>query len=67
MPPRIAAHAISFTPNLLPDQMQALQAIPTWMAAHAKVVAVYETAFWRQMGLSGDAMSHTRPPPRGMR
>ena len=61
VPPRIAAHAISFTPNLSPDQMQALQAIPTWMAAHAKVVAVYETAFWRQMGLSGDAMSHRGP------
>jgi len=61
VPPRIAAHAISFAPDFSPDQMQAMQAIPTWMAAHAKVVAVYETAFWRQMGLSGDAMSHRGP------
>ncbi len=28
------------------------------MAGHAKVVALYERPFWREQGLSGDAISH---------
>ncbi|MEM6579487.1 MAG: FAD-dependent oxidoreductase [Pseudomonadota bacterium] len=35
--------------------------VPTWMAGHAKVVAVYDAPFWRHAGLSGDAMSHKGP------
>ncbi len=34
---------------------------PTWMAGHAKLVATYPTAFWRSMGLNGDAISHCGP------
>jgi transcriptional regulator GlxA family with amidase domain len=34
---------------------------PTWMAGHAKLVATYPTAFWRETGLSGDAISHRGP------
>lgn len=34
---------------------------PTWMAPHAKYLAVYDTAFWRDQGLSGDARSLCGP------
>ncbi|AQS47363.1 amine oxidase [Thioclava nitratireducens] len=60
VPPRVAAQ-ISFAPPLSDMQMQALRATPTWMAGHAKFVAVYERPFWREAGLSGDAMSQRGP------
>jgi len=34
---------------------------PTWMAGHAKFVAVYDAQFWRAQGLNGDAISHRGP------
>jgi len=60
VPPRIA-QALPFAPALTPAQLSALDAIPTWMAGHAKFVAVYDNAFWRADGLSGDAMSRRGP------
>ncbi|MEM1154111.1 MAG: hypothetical protein AAGI44_08210 [Pseudomonadota bacterium] len=38
-----------------------LGGVPTWMAGQAKVVAVYESPFWRDSGFSGDAMSRKGP------
>lgn len=61
LPPRLVAHAIRFTPALPPGLMMALASIPTWMAAHAKVLAAYETPFWRAQGLSGSASSDIGP------
>jgi monoamine oxidase len=60
LPPRIAAK-LRFQPTLGQDIVRALEDIPTWMAGHAKFVAVYDTAFWREQGLSGDAMSRRGP------
>jgi len=60
VPPRIAA-TLHFEPALDPRQRQLLTEIPTWMAGHAKLVAVYEEPFWRREGLSGDAMSRSGP------
>ena len=60
LPPRIAA-GLRFGPVLAPDIIGTLTAIPTWMAAHAKFVAVYDRPFWRDAGLSGDAMSRRGP------
>jgi len=60
VPPRLAAE-VSFTPALPADAMQALRAVPTWMAGQAKAVAVYDRPFWRDDGLSGDAMSRVGP------
>lgn len=60
VPPRIAAN-IEFAPGLAAPQLQALRAIPTWMAGHAKFLAIYPTPFWRAAGLSGDAMSRRGP------
>jgi monoamine oxidase len=59
-PPRLVA-GLTLSPALTPDQKRHLEAIPTWMAGHAKFVAVYATPFWRDAGLSGDATSRRGP------
>jgi monoamine oxidase len=61
VPPRLAAHTIDFVPAL-PDAL----ALPwkhcaTWMAPHAKYVAVFDRPFWREQGLSGEARSSVGP------
>ena len=60
LPPRLAA-AIRFAPALPSATAAALHAVPTWMAGQAKAVAVYDSAFWRDAGLSGDASSRFGP------
>ncbi|MCB4379566.1 FAD-dependent oxidoreductase [Synechococcus sp. MU1644] len=49
------------TPAWAPDVSQALTQWPTWMAAHAKLVALYDKPFWREAGLSGGVVSHVGP------
>lgn len=61
LPPRVAAQTITFTPALPQTAIDEMQAIPTWMAGHAKIVAVYDTPHWRDDGFSGDAISHAGP------
>lgn len=61
VPPRLAEAAIEFSPPLPPALAQQWRATPTWMAPHAKYVAVYQTAFWRKQGLSGAARSAHGP------
>lgn len=61
LPPRVAAGRIGFTPDLPETLLHRLKSVPTWMAGHAKLVAVYERAFWREAGFSGDAISHLGP------
>ncbi|WP_439143917.1 flavin monoamine oxidase family protein [Planktotalea sp.] len=60
MPPRLAAQ-VTFEPPLPDSARSAMANVPTWMAGQAKAVAVYDTAFWREAGLSGDAMSRRGP------
>lgn len=60
VPPRVAGE-IRFQPPLPTAAATTLQAIPTWMGAHAKFVAIYERPFWREAGLSGDASSRRGP------
>ena len=61
LPPRM------ITKHLTPENwassslIQALQHVPTWMAAQAKFVATYETPFWRELGLSGEVFSQQGP------
>ena len=50
LPPRLASGLGLSVPD-----------IPTWMAGYAKLVAIYDTPFWRQAGLNGDAVSHRGP------
>lgn len=61
LPPRIVADYIDFTPSLSPDVTTSLKAKATWMAGQAKAIAVYNRPFWRQNGLSGQAMSWVGP------
>jgi monoamine oxidase len=60
LPPRIGAQFI-FEPALPDATVRAMQAVPTWMAGQAKAVAIYDRPFWRDAGLSGDAMSRHGP------
>lgn len=60
LPPRLAA-GLGCTPPLPPALHQAWSHTPTWMAPHAKYVAVYGSAFWRAQGLSGQARSALGP------
>jgi monoamine oxidase len=60
IPPRLAA-MLDFTPALSAEAQQALEAVPVWMGAHAKCVAIYDSPFWRTAGLSGDAASRRGP------
>lgn len=61
MPPRqIAAH-IQFTPDLPAVLKNWLETTPTWMAAHAKLIALYTRPFWREKGLSGEFVSRNSP------
>jgi monoamine oxidase len=61
LPPRVAAGTIIWTPALPEPLDQVLQMMPTWMAPHAKVVAIYDRPFWRERGLSGRIASQAGP------
>ncbi len=61
LPPRIAAAHIDYKPELSNAAASAMQKIPTWMAGHAKIMAVYDRPFWREAGLSGDVGSQSGP------
>lgn len=61
LPPRVAATCLQFEPPLPPELARHWRATPTWMAPHAKYVAVYDTPFWREQGLCGGARSSVGP------
>ena len=61
MPPRLAHANIDFSPPLPQPIAHAWQRTATWMAPHAKYVAVFDTPFWREAGLSGEARSACGP------
>ncbi|MBN9183747.1 MAG: FAD-dependent oxidoreductase, partial [Microbacterium sp.] len=57
LPPRLVTSSLSFSPPLPQALAAEWHATATWMAPHAKYVAVYEQPFWREQGLSGTAFS----------
>lgn len=61
LPPRLIASGIVFDPPLSDELLQLLRATPTWMAPHAKMLAVYSTPFWREDGYSGMVSSFVGP------
>ncbi len=61
LPPRIAARDLEFEPELPHALQRQWSATPTWMAPHAKYLAVYDRPFWREDGLSGEARSLVGP------
>jgi len=73
LPPRLAIDQIAIDPGLPPALARAWAGCPTWMAPHAKYLAVYPRPFWREQGLSGSGRSYAGPlveihdasPPEG--
>lgn len=61
VPPRLAAQSIQFEPALPETFAETWRHTATWMAPHAKYVAVYDESFWRRAGLSGMAQSAVGP------
>ncbi len=60
VPLRVAAAQISM-PALGASVLHDMQRVPTWMAAQAKAVVLYDRPFWRDAGLSGRIASRTGP------
>ena len=61
LPPRLIAGTMAFEPPLPEPLRRELVSAPTWMAGHAKIVALYDRPFWREQGLSGEAFSRRGP------
>ncbi|SAK92017.1 amine oxidase [Caballeronia hypogeia] len=61
LPPRLTEATIRFEPALPAAVAQSWRSTATWMAPHAKYVAVYPSPFWRTQGLSGEARSMCGP------
>ncbi len=61
LPPRVAMQKIEFSPSLPEERKNELNKVATWMAGHAKMVAIYAKPFWREAGLSGDVISQKGP------
>ncbi len=61
VPPRLALETIRFDPELPAELVQVIEATPTWMGEAMKCLALYETPFWREAGLSGSAFSDVGP------
>lgn len=60
-PPRLAAALLKSEKEALATVIPILEKSETWMAPHAKIIAFYDTAFWREAGLSGRIASHVGP------
>lgn len=61
IPPRIAARQITWPDTLDAGLIELLQATPTWMATHAKLIVSYDKPYWREQGLSGRIASGVGP------
>lgn len=61
LPPRVVESTIAKEPPWSDAERETQRATPTWMAGQAKCIAVYDTPFWRDAGLSGDAFSQRGP------
>ena len=61
LPPRLLAQTVMFDPPLPEAVRSSWTDVPTWMAGNAKFVAIYEHAFWRDAGLSGEVRSRVGP------
>lgn len=61
LPLRLLADSIDIQPELDAQVIDAWRAIPTWMAAHCKLLFIYDAPFWREAGLSGEVFSQRGP------
>ena len=61
IPPQQIVSRLNIGSFLTEEGHRLLSQQPTWMAAQAKFVATYGSAFWREQRLSGDAFSRVGP------
>ncbi len=61
LPPRLLEETVAFSPALPAATTRLWRDTPTWMAPHAKFLALYDRPFWRAAGLSGTAQSMAGP------
>ncbi len=61
LPPRLLPTTIQLEPEPDAATVARWRETPTWMAPHAKFLALYERPFWREAGLSGTAQSMVGP------
>ncbi|MFF5585129.1 flavin monoamine oxidase family protein [Streptomyces hygroscopicus] len=61
VPPALALERIDFGDTLPGSLVRLARSTPVWMAAVAKVVVHYPSAFWREEGLAGTAFSRSGP------
>ena len=60
VPPRLLG-GIDLSPPLPAALWKRLSDVPTWMAGHAKALAIYDRPHWREASLSGSAISQCGP------
>ncbi len=60
LPPRLLGK-IDLLPSLPAAFWEQLNQVPTWMAGHAKALAIYDSPHWRGASLSGSAISQCGP------
>jgi len=63
VPPRLLEATVAFAPAQEAATARRWRGTPTWMAPHAKFLALYDRPFWREAGLSGTAQSMVGPMP----
>jgi len=61
VPPRLAAHSITFEPALPSPLASAMRNTPTWMSHSAKAAVIFDRPFWRFDGLAGRIRSFAGP------
>lgn len=61
LPPPLVAEGIGIEPALPGPLLELAARTQVWMGEMIKAVAVYPEPFWRELGLSGFAMSHQGP------
>lgn len=61
MPPRLVESQLTLSPALSNELARQWRETDTWMAPHAKYIAVFDRPFWRDQGLSGEARSAVGP------
>lgn len=61
LPPRLLEASVALDPPMDPETVRRWRETETWMAPHAKLLALYDRPFWREAGLSGTAQSMVGP------
>ena len=61
LPPRLVESQLTLLPALPDELARQWRETETWMAPHAKYIAVFDRPFWRDQGLSGEARSAVGP------